>query len=122
MRAEGTPSGAFTELAFEDESGSTQNLPQSLPSPPVFGAETEIVGGSAVEAKPADELILSADGTGYPSPSDFVAGQNGWTPITFGGQYRFDVPDAQTTTGHDVGSDASGKLVDKQTDAPVQKY
>lgn len=39
--------------------------------------------------------------------------------VKFGIEGRFDVPDAVTTSGHAVGSDASGHKFDKQTGAPV---
>ncbi|WP_435217147.1 hypothetical protein [Streptomyces sp. bgisy034] len=94
VRAEGASAGEFTELSFNEGPEAVQDLPQTLPPPPMFGSETAIVAGSAMETKSADELIIARDGTGYTGPADFVSGQNGWTPVTFAGQYRFDVPDA----------------------------
>jgi hypothetical protein len=45
-----------------------------------FG-ETAISYGSAVEAVPEDQLIISSHGTGYRSPSEFVSGENPYERI-----------------------------------------
>ncbi|MFE1337442.1 hypothetical protein ACFW6K_07190 [Streptomyces sp. NPDC058733] len=49
--SEGVPAGDFTGLSFNEAAEAIQDLPQTLPPPPVFGSETAIVTGSPVETK-----------------------------------------------------------------------
>ncbi|KQR80346.1 hypothetical protein ASF98_18810 [Arthrobacter sp. Leaf337] len=58
-----------------------QSATDSAPADGVKFSGTEIVAGSAVETKTAEELTIAADGTGYPSTSDFIEGTNGFTPL-----------------------------------------
>lgn len=44
-------------------------------------AGTAISGGSAVETKTADELIIDSGGLGHPSVSSFVGGTDGYEPV-----------------------------------------
>jgi hypothetical protein len=46
-----------------------------------FGSGTAISGGSSVQTKTADELIIAADGTGYGSVSDYVGGTDPYKPL-----------------------------------------
>jgi hypothetical protein len=42
--------------------------------------------------------------------------------VRFGMEGRFDVPNAISSSGHAVGSDASGNLFDKQTGQSLSRY
>lgn len=53
--------------------------PDDLDLPDPFGAPDDVQFGAA--EKSADELIIAADGTGYPTPSDFVHGTDPYEPI-----------------------------------------
>jgi hypothetical protein len=41
--------------------------------------------------------------------------------VLFGGEYRFDVPDAISENGNPVGSDTQGNIFDKVTDEPLSR-
>ncbi|WP_330766967.1 hypothetical protein [Rhodococcus sp. M8-35] len=66
-------------------------VPQSPPQPDMYPvSDTAISGGSAVETVPADDLIISADGTGYASYSDYVSGSNPYRQLPYGDTYSDD--------------------------------
>ncbi|WP_343467058.1 hypothetical protein AAI421_28590 (plasmid) [Rhodococcus aetherivorans] len=74
---------------------SVRTVPQPQPQPqPQWDmytvSDTAISGGSAVETVPADDLIISADGTGYASYSDYVSGSNPYRQLPYDDGYSYD--------------------------------
>ncbi|PND53632.1 MULTISPECIES: hypothetical protein [Rhodococcus] len=70
---------------------SARTVPQPQPRWDMYTvSDTAISGGSAVETVPADDLIISADGTGYSSYSDYVSGSNPYRQLPYGDGYSDD--------------------------------
>lgn len=57
------------------------DLPDPIDAGDITFGGTAISGGSAVEAVDSDDLIISADGTGYDSYSNYVGGTDPHRPV-----------------------------------------
>ena len=64
-----------------DDVGTDLEFDDPFAAPDVQFGSTAIVGGSAVEAVDSADLIISADGTGFDSQSDFISGTDPYEPI-----------------------------------------